>query len=110
MIRTEGLTIREVHRDLKKALGNLIDEQFTIAENVIKDRKWNSIYSKHVACYVVAEELPEWIAADTPRAHYVHVDMVYKDNVHELMFIWKTKKGLEHAYTVAARCAKELGV
>jgi hypothetical protein len=110
MIETAGRTIGEVCRSLRMALGDLVDGQFKVARDDIKDRRWDSVYRRHVACYVVAEELPEWSPADTPRAHYVCVDTIYKDGGREPMFIWKTKKGLEYAYTVAARCAKELGV
>jgi hypothetical protein len=110
MIETTGRAVKEVYRDLKMALGDLVDGQFRIANEGIAGRRWDSIYCKHVACYAVTEELPEWAPAGTPRAHYVHVSRVYKDGVQEPIFIWKTDKGLEHAYVVAARCAKELGV
>jgi hypothetical protein len=110
MVKTHGRTIGEVYGELKKALGDLVDNRFAIAADVAKNRWWDSVYLKHVACYATTEELPEWAPADTPRAHYVHVGMVYKDGVQEPIFIWKTDKGLEHAYVVATRCAKELGV
>jgi len=90
--------------------GGLIDTKFKVVDDGIKDRRWGSVHLKHVACYVVTEEVPEWMPADIPRAHYVCVDIIYKDNIREPIFVCKINKGLEHAYAVAARCAKELGV
>jgi len=92
------------------ALGNLADGQLKVADDEIKGRKWDSAYVKHIACYAITEELPEWASADTPRAHCVYVDMIYTDDIRKPVFVLKTKKGLEHAYTIAAKCAKELGV
>jgi len=40
----------------------------------------------------------------------VYVDIVYTDDIRKPVFVLKTKRGLEHAYAIAAKCAQELGV
>jgi len=99
MIEVEGRMLKDIHKDLKTALRDMVDEYFNLATPSLTKEKWPR-FVKWIACYAVT---------GASEGHYVHVDLIYHDNSRQLVFLGKTFQGMQHAQAIAAKCAEELG-
>lgn len=116
-VRVAGRPVVEVMRELDRRLTSedLIDEYFAMGQEYqyAQARKsytpvdWPASY-RWIACYAVR---------GGSEGHYTHVDLIMEngkqgseaDWVRVSLAMIKTFKGMEHARTIAARCADHLG-
>lgn len=102
MVKVEvGRSIRSIHKELLTELGDMVDEYFHI-DYVIRGRGtflWPD--NVHwIACYAVT---------GGSEGHYIHVDLIDREDKRTLVFLGKTFLGMQHAQNIAARCAELLG-
>lgn len=105
MIEIEpGRQLADIHKELRAALGGLIDEYFDIDPEVRRNGfcgllQWpDNIH--WIACYAVT---------GGSEGHYIHIDLIDRDGNRTLTFLGKTFQGMQHARCIADRCADELG-
>jgi hypothetical protein len=99
MIEVSGRKLGDIYKDLRTALGGMVDGYFHLATPSLTEERWPRLV-KWIACYVVT---------GASEGHYIHVDLIYHDNSRQLVFLGKTFLGAQHAQAIAAKCAEELG-
>lgn len=111
MIETEGRLVRDVYDELRRSLGELVDEYFHIASSQTETPI--SGWSAGLVSMATWPDRVRWIACYAvtggSEGHYIHVDLIYYDKRRDLVFLGKTFQGMEHAQKIAAKCADELG-
>ncbi len=104
MIELEGRLIKDIHSDLVRELGGMVDEYFSIdcgvrAHGLRSGAFWPTDV-KWIACYAVTGGTEGW---------YWHVDIIRSDGSRDMVFLGKTFISMEHAQNCVAKCAELLG-
>ncbi len=102
ILQTIPATLTSVAKYLNNGLGDLVDEYFSdvTQHEDGAPRMWPTEYT-WLACYPVT---------GGSEGHYVHVDVIYRDNSRRLLFLVKTFKGIEHAWKIAQRAGELLHI